>query len=118
MPSVDVNQLCLGCMNILPHPQAVCPICNWSRQSSQNNASQLKQGITLTNPTNGNQYLIGKAVGNGGFGIVYVAFDLTNNRKVAIKEYFPIQFVDRDHSGKTIVPKDNNQTNRDFLVKQ
>lgn len=118
MPSVDVNQLCLGCMNILPHPQAVCPICNWSRQGSQNNASQLKQGITLTNPTNGNQYLIGKAVGNGGFGIVYVAFDLTNNRKVAIKEYFPIQFVDRDHSGKTIVPKDNNQTNRDFLAKQ
>lgn len=118
MPSVDINQLCLGCMNILPHPKAVCPICNWSRQGSQNNASQLKQGIILTNPTNGNQYLIGKAVGNGGFGIVYVAFDLTNNRKVAIKEYFPIQFVDRDHSGKTIVPKDNNQTNRDFLAKQ
>lgn len=118
MPLVDVNQLCLGCMNILPHPKAVCPICNWSRQSSQNNLSQLKQGITLTNQANGNQYLIGKAVGNGGFGIVYVAFDLTNNRKVAIKEYFPIQFVSRDHSGKTIVPINNNETNRNFLAKQ
>lgn len=115
---IDVKYLCLGCMNILPHPRAVCPYCGWSRKTSQNSASQIRQESTLTNPTNGNNYLIGKAVGQGGFGIVYVAFDMTNSRKVAIKEYFPTQFVDRIPAGTTVVPKDNNQTNRDFLAKQ
>jgi len=71
----------------------------------------------LKNPSNGNQYLIGKAVGQGGFGIVYVAFDMTHNRKVAIKEYYPTQFVTRDHSSK-VIPLANTQANRDFLVKQ
>ena len=117
MSSIDVNSLCLGCMNMLPHPKAACQICGWSRKGSQNNASQLAQGVTLTNPTNGNQYLIGKAVGQGGFGIVYVAFDMAHNRKVAIKEYYPSQFATRDHSSK-VIPLNNTQSNRDLLDKQ
>ena len=56
MASTNVNYLCLGCMNMLPHPKAVCPNCGWSRKTNQGNAtSQLKQEITLTNPTNGNR---------------------------------------------------------------
>lgn len=118
MASVNVSNLCLKCMNMLPHPKAVCPYCGWSRQTDQGNAiSQLTQGITLTNPTNGNKYLIGKAVGQGGFGIVYVAFDLKNNRKVAIKEYFPTQFVNRTHSG-TVIPINDTPVNRAFLARQ
>ena len=118
MASTNVNYLCLGCMNMLPHPKAVCPNCGWSRQTNQGNAtSQLEQGITLTNPTNGNRYLIGKAIGEGGFGIVYVAFDMTNNRKVAIKEYFPKQFVNRAHSGM-VIPITDTQANRNFLDEQ
>lgn len=117
MSSINVNLLCLGCMSMLPHPKAVCPNCGWSRQTSHSNASQLAQGITLTNPKSGAKYLIGKAVGQGGFGIVYVAFDMTNNRKVAIKEYYPTQFVTRDHSGQ-VIPLSNTQANRNFLVKQ
>ena len=117
MASINLNSLCLGCMSTLPHPKAVCPNCGWSRKTDQNSVSQLKQGIILRNPTNGNQYLIGKAAGQGGFGIVYVAFDVTNNRKVAIKEYFPNQFVNRDHSS-TVIPINDTQENRNFLAKQ
>ena len=117
MSTQDLNYLCLGCMNMLPHPQAVCPECNWQRATSQNTASQLMQGTTIENPMTKNQYLIGKAVGQGGFGIVYVAWDIRRNRKVAIKEYFPVQFVSRDRSNTVILQADT-QSNLDFFNKQ
>lgn len=48
------------------------------------------------------QYRIDQLIGQGGFGITYLAFDTDLQRKVAIKECFPRDFVDRD--GTTIVP--------------
>ena len=114
---VDVNRLCLGCMNTLPNARAACPRCGWSRQTSQNLAGQLPQGITLTNPLNARQYLIGKTIGQGGFGIVYTAWDIACDRKVAIKEYFTKQFVTRDNSN-TVVLSSNSQSNKDFFDKQ
>ncbi|MBQ7704008.1 MAG: serine/threonine protein kinase [Selenomonadaceae bacterium] len=117
MPSIDFSRLCLGCMNMLPHPKATCPNCGWSRNSSQNNTFQLQQNSTLKNPDNGNEYLIGSALGNGGFGIVYIAWDESNNRRVAIKEYFPTQFVARTQAS-TVVLQNDSQANRDFYEKQ
>ena len=35
------------------------------------------------------QYLTGLFLGQGGFGITYRAYDLVNNRAVALKEYYP-----------------------------
>ena len=117
MISIDFSKLCLGCMNILPHPKATCPNCGWSRNSSQNNTLQLQQDIILENPNKGNEYLIGRALGNGGFGIVYIAWDKSNNRKVAVKEYFPAQFVARTQAS-TVVLQNDSQSNRDFYEKQ
>ena len=114
---MNVNNLCLGCMNTLTNPRAACPHCGWSRRTSQNHLQQLPQGITLTNPTNGKQYLIGKTVGQGGFGIVYTAWDVIGNRKVAIKEYFPRQYVGRDRSN-TVVLTTNSRSDKEFFDRQ
>lgn len=52
----------------------------------------LKPGVFLFN----NTYRIEKVLGQGGFGITYLAFDMTLERYVAIKEFFPKDYCDRE----------------------
>lgn len=54
----------------------------------------LKSGTTLR----GGSYRIEMTLGQGGFGITYLALDLNLDRKVAIKEFFPKDYCDRDES--------------------
>lgn len=118
MASIDLNRLCLGCMNLLPQSGATCPNCGWSKQLSQNSVGQLKQETHLKNPTNGNEYIIGKSTGKGGFGIVYIAWDVTNNRKVAVKEYFPMQFVTRNSANTVLLTNKSDQNFFDWQKKR
>ena len=41
------------------------------------------------------RYLIGKVLGEGGFGITYTGFDLRLEERVAIKEFYPAGSVTR-----------------------
>ncbi|MBF0371788.1 MAG: serine/threonine protein kinase [Alphaproteobacteria bacterium] len=50
------------------------------------------------------RYRIEAVLGDGGFGITYLAVDLTQNRQVAIKEYFPAAAGARK-DGATVVPR-------------
>lgn len=52
----------------------------------------LKPGVFLRH----NTYRIEKVLGQGGFGITYLAMDLNLDRYVAIKEFFPKDYCDRD----------------------
>ena len=60
------------------------------------NKNALAPGVMLR------QYRIDRVIGQGGFGITYLAFDTDLQRRVAIKECFPRDFVSRE--GTTIVP--------------
>ena len=42
------------------------------------------------------RYLVGKVLGEGGFGITYIGCDIQLEMKVAIKEYYPADRVHRD----------------------
>jgi len=59
------------------------------------------------------EYHIRKVLGQGGFGITYLAFDEHLDRDVAIKEYFPKEFSHRD-LGSTVIPNQDDQDRADF----
>lgn len=42
------------------------------------------------------KYLVGPVLGQGGFGITYLGYDLNMETHIAIKEYFPVELVSRD----------------------
>ena len=52
-------------------------------------------------------YVLGAALGQGGFGITYIALDMVTNTRVAIKEYFPTHCSGR--TGNNMVTAYQNQ---------
>ena len=70
----------------------VCEHCGFDERTPTPR-HQLPAGIVLNN-----QFRIGRALGQGGFGITYMGWDLHLETPVAIKEYFPAGYVHRDCS--------------------
>ena len=66
---------------------------------------------TLTPGTMLRQYRLEKVIGQGGFGITYLAYDTELHRNVAIKECYPRDFVSRE--GTTVLPT-GSDTKVDF----
>ena len=62
-------------------------------------------GHTLPIGTQLRDYEVTGLIGEGGFGIVYLAWDLSLQRKVAIKEYMPASMVSRVAGSSAIVVK-------------
>lgn len=81
---VDPNRLCMGCMEILEHPERPCPKCGFSKRGYR----QPENGMPLYEIIDG-KYMIGKVIGMGGFGITYIGWDFYQSKRVCIKEYFP-----------------------------
>lgn len=82
---------CFGCMR----PKTDGPMCmHCGYDGKQNNSShQLPVGTILQGT-----YLVGRVLGQGGFGITYLGWDLSLEIPIAIKEYYPNGFVVRDCS--------------------
>ena len=74
---------CPNCMAKISAGDTKCPVCG-GNVNVQNAAHQLPVNTIL----NG-RYIIGKVLGEGGFGITYLGYDLQTDTKAAIKEYFP-----------------------------
>ena len=71
----------------------ICPRCGFDPSQDRTLTYALKPNTILHG-----KYLVGKVLGQGGFGITYIGFDLTLELKVAIKEYFPTGIVFRNVS--------------------
>lgn len=85
---------CFGCMR---HATTFpCKHCGYDPSLDLPQPYYLRPGVIL----NG-KYVVGKVLGQGGFGITYIGWNLALDSKVAIKEYFPAGQVMRDSSSKS-----------------
>ena len=87
---MDINRLCLCCMEAERGFDGRCPVCGFGPLTKQDPPYALPAEHILHS-----RYLIGRVLGQGGFGITYLAYDLTGNKKVVIKELFPTIMVRR-----------------------
>ncbi len=85
-----LDRLCMGCMSIMPN-FGVCPVCGFNERVFSSSLHHLPLRTIL-----GGRYLVGRVLGEGGFGITYIGFDLKLEQKTAIKEYYPSGFVTRE----------------------
>ncbi len=82
---------CYGCFQCIDDASPVCPYCGFSLQSY----GQPKWILTPGTLLNG-KYRVGRTLGEGGFGITYLAWDTNMQIRTAIKEYYPGSMVSRD----------------------
>ncbi len=89
------QNLCMGCMQRYDSEFDVCPYCGYVVNTEPEEPIFLSPGSVLAD-----RYYIGKALGNGSFGVTYIGWDAKLEQKVAIKEYLPSEFSTR-MPGKT-----------------
>jgi serine/threonine protein kinase len=106
-----IDTTCMGCFEQLKSVGGICPNCGYNEAAQIIPPHQLRPRTIL----NG-KYLLGKVLGEGGFGITYIGWDLNLDIKVAIKEYYPTGFVTRENTTtNTVQPYTGSQG--DFFAK-
>ena len=84
---------CLGCME--NYQGTPCPHCGYDPNRVKGQEYTLPPQTILAG-----KYLVGRMLGQGGFGITYIGWDIALERKVAIKEYYPNGLVGRSQTSR------------------
>lgn len=87
------KERCIRCMHLLDE-KGHCAKCEFDASSYKQPNMALPLGTCLNE-----RYFLGKVLGEGGFGITYVAWDIVLMVPVAVKEYFPSGIVTREKEG-------------------
>ena len=87
-----MDKYCIHCMSMIGENDTFCPQCGNS-QNIEIPGHLLRPGTLLNN-----RYVVGKMLGEGGFGITYIGRDINLDRLVAIKEYYPTGIVNRSNT--------------------
>ncbi|MBZ4193107.1 MAG: DUF1566 domain-containing protein [Candidatus Contendobacter sp.] len=94
---MELQDLCMGCM-AENGGAAVCPQCGFAESQVTTGGGLYLPPRTVLNE----RYVIGRVLGQGGFGIIYLAFDVTLNLKLAIKEFLPRELAARGADGVSV----------------
>ena len=81
---------CMGCMREFSAEFDVCPYCGFIVGAEPESRNHLPPGTVLQE-----RFMLGRVLGQGGFGITYIAWDDKLYRAVAVKEYLPTRFASR-----------------------
>ncbi len=104
---------CYGCFQPIADETKPCPYCGFSLQSYN-----LRKWILMPGTILNGKYLVGRTLGEGGFGITYLAWDINMQTRTAIKEYYPGNMVSRDTTSGTgnLLTTTAGDRNGDFEV--
>ena len=98
-----MGEICYGCFSQLAKGGA-CHHCGYDPgEDIGKYPAALKPGTILNN-----RYILGRVLGQGGFGITYAALDKHSGERVALKEYLPTDFQSTcniDIFKQTLVPQ-------------
>jgi len=100
------TNLCPGCFSDKGGWDS-CPSCGYEERDIETSLYLPPRTILAE------KYIIGKVLGQGGFGITYLGWDLNLNMKLAIKEFFPQGLVTR-LPGQSKVASFTDAENQDF----
>lgn len=90
------EHICMGCMKEKGSVER-CPYCDWLEDTAPESTLHLPPRYVLQD-----KYIIGKVLGQGGFGITYLAWDSLLDRKLAVKEFFPRELATRNSEDNTV----------------
>ena len=85
------KDLCYNCFQEKPEGEGPCPYCGFDLAENEKKFPVALRAGTVLN----GRYIIGRVLGQGGFGITYLALDTQLNAKVAIKEFMPGEIATR-----------------------
>ena len=103
---MDVRKLCMNCMCETLDEAGECSTCGVEEDNIKTSGRHLPMRKILKG-----KYLIGKVLGEGGFGITYIGFDMDLEIRVAIKEFCPREYAGREVTdGTTIMPFDEDSS--------
>ena len=84
------KNLCYNCFQEKPGADP-CPHCGFDLEENERKFPVALRAGTVLN----GRYIVGRVLGQGGFGITYLALDTQLNAKVAIKEFMPGEIATR-----------------------
>ena len=100
---------CNKCMNPIQETNGYCPYCGFS-VNAEIPSHHLTPGTILNN-----KFMVGAALGEGGFGITYIGRDTKLDMKVAIKEYYPNGYANRSHTVSSAVNSSTSEDKKEFF---
>ncbi len=100
---------CYACFKEFPEDFSVCPHCGQVVNDKPQEPIHLVPGTILAG-----RYILGQAIGSGGFGIVYKAWDLKLETIVAVKEFFVSRLVTRAEGLKNLIISKKSQQEYEY----
>lgn len=106
---MEAKRQCMRCMEFYDPQFDICPYCGYEENSVKKELLHIDAGTVLEG-----RYLIGNALGFGGFGVTYIGYDRKLKRRVAIKEYLPSEFATRALHQPEIMIHNNEKKKQQF----
>lgn len=110
---MNYNNLCYRCFSEKPIAEKPCPKCGYKHTPNTVSSNCLLPGTLLKN-----RYIVGVALGVGGFGITYKCLDTKIGGICAIKEYFPANFALRTNATKFVSVAEQNLERYNKIMKR